>query len=89
MKEIKNDLIAKELGLTRQAISFWKNKKPKQYNAVKTYYFLKENDFFKDLKKIKSLVELVKTECDACNNNHINELEFLAKKIDLLLKNID
>ena len=65
MKKLTDIKLAQLVGVKHPTIAFWKKNKPRQYEAVRGYFFLKENNFFKNFKKIKALAELIRQECDS------------------------
>ena len=65
MKKINDNIIADYIGITRQSIYNMKKSRLKQYNAIKGYLLLEENNFFENFKKIKALTELIRQECDS------------------------
>ena len=65
MKKLTDKKIAEILGITPQNIVLWKKNKPLQYEAVRGYFLIKENNFFENYKKIKALAELIRQECDS------------------------
>jgi len=65
MKKITDNMIADFLGLTRQSIYNMKINRPQQYEAVRSYFLLKENNFFENFKKLKALAALIRQECDS------------------------
>jgi len=77
MKKLTDIKLAEVLGVKHPTIAFWKKNKPHQYEAVKGYYLLKENNFFEDYKKIKALAELIRQECDS---KYANDLAKLVEK---------
>ena len=87
MKKLTDKKIAEILGITPQNIVLWKKNKPLQYEAVRGYFFLKENNVFNKLKKIKSLSELVSEEYS--DNKYINDLKLLANELDAVIKKLE
>jgi len=85
MKKINDNIMANFLGITRQSIHNMKKKRPQQYEAIKTYLLLIENNFFEKLKKAKSLAELISQEC---NNKYADDLVKLTKENDEVIKEI-
>jgi len=87
MKKLTDKKLAGILGITPQNIVLWKKNKPLQYEAVRGYFFLKENNVFNKLKKIKSLSELVSEEYS--DNKYINDLKLLANELDAVIKKLE
>ena len=77
MKKLTDKRIAEILGITPQNIIKWKKNKPLQYEAVRGYFLLKENNFFENYKKIKALAELIGQEC---NSKYADDLIKLIKE---------
>ena len=75
MKKITNKFIAEKIGVARQTVSNWESNKPQLYEAVRGYFFLKENNFFEKIKKIKALADLIYQECDS---KYAKDLKTLA-----------
>jgi len=85
MKKITNNKIAEFLGLTRQSVYNLKKNKPLQYEAVRGYFLIKENNFFENFKKIKALAELIRQECDS---KYADDLIKLVEEGDEVVENI-
>jgi len=83
MKKITDNMIADFLGLTRQSVYNLKKNRPHQYEAIKNYLLLKENDFLGKYKKIKALVELIKQEC---NSKYIDDLVKIVEEGNDIIK---
>ena len=77
--------MAQLVGIKYPTIAFWKKNKPYQYEAVRGYYLLKENNFFANFKKIKAFTELIKQEC---NSKYINDLVKLVEEGDEVVEKI-
>ena len=85
MKKLTDKRIAEILGITPQNIIKWKKNKPLQYEAVRGYFLLRENNFFESFKKIKALAELIGQECDS---KYTDDLVKLVEKGDEVIENI-
>jgi len=85
MKKLTDIKLAQMVGIKHPTISFWKKNKPRQYNAVRGYYLLKENNFFENYKKIKALAELIRQEC---NSKYIDDLVKLVEEGDEVVEEI-
>lgn len=85
MRKITDNIIAEFLGLSRQSVYSLKNKRPKQYKAIKNFLLLKENNFFKNFKKIKALTLLVQQEC---NSKYVDNLVKLIEEGNEVVKEI-
>ena len=85
MKKITDQMIADFLGLTRQSVYNMKVNKPHQYEAIKNFLLLKENNFFENFKKIKALAELIRQECDS---KYVNDLVKLIEEGDEVVEEI-
>ncbi len=83
MKKLTDKKLAEILSLTPQSIVIWKKEKPLQYEAVRGYFLLKENEAFEKIKKIKALANLVESEC---KNNYTKELKTLADEVGEIIK---
>ena len=86
MKKVTDNTIAEFLGLTRQSVYNLKKSRPHQYQMIKNYLLLKENNFFKNYKKIKALAELIQQECDS---KYTNDLVKLVEEVDEVVKEIN
>ena len=85
MTKLTDKKIAEILVVTPQNIVLWKKNKPLQYEAVRGYFLLKENNFFEDFKKIKALAELIRQECDS---KYTDDLVKLIEKSDEVVEEI-
>ncbi len=85
MKKITDNKIADYFGLTRQSIYNLKIKKPRQYEIIKNFLLLKENNFFDNFKKIKAFIELIKQEC---NSKYVDELVKLVEENNKVVEEI-
>ena len=85
MKKITAKNLAEILDITYQNLWVWKKNKPQQYEAVRGYYLLKENNFFENYKKIKALAELIRQECDS---KYIDDLMKIIKEGDEVVEEI-
>jgi len=85
MKKLTDKKIASILGVTPQNIVLWKKNKPLQYEAVRGYFLIKENNFFEKYKKIKALAELIKQEC---NSKYADDLVKLVEEDDEVVEKI-
>ena len=85
MKKITDNIIADFLGLTRQSIYNFKKKRPYQYEIIKNFFLLKENNFFENFKKIKALAELIRQEC---NSKYADDLVKLVEEGDEVVEEV-
>lgn len=87
MKKITDKKIAEFVGITRQTLINWKKNKPELYKAVKSFFLLKENNFFENFKRIKSFSELTKQECNN-KSEYIGNLMKLIEEGDEVVEEI-
>jgi len=85
MKKITDQKIADYFDLTRQSIYNLKIKKPRQYEIIKNFLLLKENNFFDNFKKIKAFTELIRQECDS---KYVDDLVKLVEEGDEVIEKI-
>jgi len=85
MTKLTDKKIAEILGVTPQNIVLWKKNKPLQYEAVRGYFLLKENNFFESFKKIKALAELIRQEC---KSKYADDLIKLVEEADEVIEEI-
>lgn len=87
MKKVTDKEIAEVLDIRRQTLYNWKKKqKPEVYQSIKSFFLLKENKFFSNFRKIKSLAKLIKQECDS---KYIEDLVNLIEENDEVVKEIN
>jgi len=87
MKKLTDKKVAQILGMTPQNVIFWKKNKPLQYEAVKSYYLLKENNFFQLYKKVVALISLFD---DDCNSPYFSDLvQLLIDGDDVITEIVD
>lgn len=85
MKKLTDKKIAELLNTTPSNILYWKKNKPLQYEAVRGYFLLKENEIFEKLKKLEALASLVMSDCES---KYEKELETLIAEVSEVIKEI-